>query len=229
MKRLSYEDVRSTFEENGCKLLSTEYKNSQTKLHYIATCGHENWITFNRFKNGNSGRVCSICSHSVKYPISYVKERFLEKGCEMLDDKYVNCKTPIRYRAQCGHEAEISFDVFQNCSKASLRCRDCQKITYRDVPIYRNGIKSKEFAREVFKRDYWTCQVCGKHGGKLNAHHLYSYVDNDELRYDVSNGITLCEPCHISFHREYGYGKNTPSQFESYTREYREKHASNIA
>lgn len=225
-KKHTIESVRAIFEERGCTLLSTEYKRKTDKLHYIATCGHENWMDLHHFEKGG-GNVCSACSRSVRYTLPFVKERFLEKGCEMLDDVYINCKTPIRYRATCGHESTIRFDVLLNCENASLKCRDCQKITYRDEPIYRNGPRTKAFAKEVFERDNWNCKVCGHHGGRLNAHHLYSYVDNDDLRYDATNGVTMCEPCHIAFHKEYGYGSNTPAQFESYVREYREKHTPN--
>lgn len=59
--RLSYDDVKRTFEENGCVLLSTEYVGSMKKLHYIAQCGHENYIALNTFKNG-SGRKCNVCA-----------------------------------------------------------------------------------------------------------------------------------------------------------------------
>ena len=41
------------------------------------------------------------------------------------------------------------------------------------------------------------------------AHHLYSHHKNEDLRYDVSNGVTLCKECHLDFHRKYGLKNNT--------------------
>ena len=61
--------------------------------------------------------------------------------------------------------------------------------------------KYKAWRKAVFDRDGYTCQACGdKRGGNLNAHHLKAYKDYPEFRYEVSNGITLCEKCHIKVH-----------------------------
>jgi len=57
----------------------------------------------------------------------------------------------------------------------------------------------------VYTRDNFTCQKCGsKKSGTLNAHHIEGYSYNKELRTTVSNGITLCVPCHKDFHHQYG-------------------------
>lgn len=54
----------------------------------------------------------------------------------------------------------------------------------------------------VFERDKYTCQRCKKRGGILNAHHIKSYKDFPNLRYELSNGVTLCETCHKNLHKE---------------------------
>ena len=53
-----------------------------------------------------------------------------------------------------------------------------------------------------YERDEYTCQNCGKTGGKLNAHHIKPYKDFPEFRYDIDNGITLCEKCHRELHKK---------------------------
>ena len=62
----------------------------------------------------------------------------------------------------------------------------------------------KQWRRSVFERDGFRCQICSKRSGKLNAHHIKKYAYYPELRYSVSNGITLCEECHKAVHRERG-------------------------
>lgn len=75
----------------------------------------------------------------------------------------------------------------------------------------RNLSHTKEWREIVFKRDNFTCQECGKRGGKLNADHkkAFSLICKDnridsidaaikcaEL-WDTSNGRTLCRKCHL--------------------------------
>ena len=68
----------------------------------------------------------------------------------------------------------------------------------RDSPQYKN------WRQAVYQRDNYKCSKCGS-TEKLNAHHIKSWKDYPSLRYEVSNGITLCEKCHIAYHKENGY------------------------
>ena len=68
----------------------------------------------------------------------------------------------------------------------------------------RNCKEYKDWRNEVFERDNYTCQMCGKRGGVLNAHHIKAYKSYPKLRYSVKNGMTLCEKCHKSIHRKKG-------------------------
>lgn len=60
--------------------------------------------------------------------------------------------------------------------------------------------KSKEYREwrtAVFTRDNFQCIIGGKeHGSKLNADHIKAFALYPELRFVVSNGRTLCVPCH---------------------------------
>lgn len=81
----------------------------------------------------------------------------------------------------------------------------------KDHPAWKGGIswasnryhKSPEYKRwrrVVCKRDNYTCVVCGKTPKIVNAHHIVPFNDDEELRYAISNGITLCVPCHADVH-----------------------------
>jgi len=67
--------------------------------------------------------------------------------------------------------------------------------------IIRNSTEIKSWRTKVFRRDFYTCQHCRKAGGILNAHHIKPFAKFPELRFEVSNGITLCKDCHTNEHK----------------------------
>lgn len=60
----------------------------------------------------------------------------------------------------------------------------------------RASIEYKEWRTSVFQRDDYTCVECGVRGGTLNADHIKPFCAFPELRFDISNGRTLCIYCH---------------------------------
>ena len=68
----------------------------------------------------------------------------------------------------------------------------------------RSSSKYAEWRKAVFLRDNFTCQLCGKVGGGLQAHHVKRWSTNVNERYQVSNGVTLCEKCHKALHGKGG-------------------------
>lgn len=90
------------------------------------------------------------------------------------------------------------------------RCITCNAKSYRGAanPRWKGGVtpankkirNSEEYRQwriAVFTRDNYTCVLCGQHGGQLNADHVLPFSTHPDLRLDVSNGRTLCEPCHM--------------------------------
>jgi len=73
----------------------------------------------------------------------------------------------------------------------------------KDPNILQHGIDfsvygwTKQLAQEVRKRDYFTCQVCGKERVTI-VHH----INGDRKVNEMDNLITLCRRCHQLAHME---------------------------
>ncbi|PGZ96961.1 hypothetical protein COE51_16465 [Bacillus pseudomycoides] len=94
-------------------------------------------------------------------------------------------------------------------------------ITPENIKI-RNSIEYKQWRISVFERDSYTCQCCGDNKGhNLHAHHIENFSANEDKRFDVDNGIALCNDCHNpsvegSFHHVYGTHNNNQEQLDEY-------------
>ena len=62
--------------------------------------------------------------------------------------------------------------------------------------VIRNSVEYKLWREAVFKRDDWTCRLCLKRGGKIEADHILPFSTHIELRFAIDNGRTLCKECH---------------------------------
>lgn len=63
----------------------------------------------------------------------------------------------------------------------------------------RNSFEYKLWRRAVFERDNFSCVECGRKksvSGKLTADHIKPFSLFPELRFELSNGRTLCRECH---------------------------------
>jgi len=71
----------------------------------------------------------------------------------------------------------------------------------------------RNFREGVFARDGNKCKVCGARG-ELDAHHITDRHVLPNGGYVLSNGISLCEACHIKAGVHHiTHGKNWPKGF----------------
>lgn len=78
--------------------------------------------------------------------------------------------------------------------------------SYSDRHLLRQSSAYKSWRAAVLKKDDYSCQDCGlKHKSLcecckrpfyLHTHHIKPFATNPELRFDVNNGISLCNKCH---------------------------------
>jgi len=70
----------------------------------------------------------------------------------------------------------------------------------------RNMPEYLEWRKAVYSRDAFTCKECGSKK-RLNAHHIKPWHAHRDLRFTVSNGITLCGDCHAKKHPHLNFTK----------------------
>lgn len=131
------------------------------------------------------------------------------------------------YKDKGGLEKIIAFsNTLENKIKRSCIVRGIDESEFYGFLIsenlrLRNSSKYFIWRKSGFERDNYICQCCGKRGGRLNAHHKENFADNPDLRFEINNGITLCENCHGfaikgGFHNIYGCFYNNTEQLIEY-------------
>ena len=224
MRKLTFEEVKQYFEDNGCKLLEKEYINSQTKMKYMCVCGDILKIKYSHFRDGGRCKKCGL--EKRKFSFEYVKQLFKDNGCTLLEKEYKNCDIKMKYICSCGNISKITFYSF----KQGHRCKKCglEKISGKNNYNYNCNLTNEDrinkrdysgyhkWRRGVYSKDDYTCQKCSQRGVFLNAHHIENYSSNKELRIDIDNGITLCKGCHKEFHKIYGKKNNNQTQLDEF-------------
>lgn len=118
------------------------------------------------------------------------------RNCQQCGSKFFKRKTQ-------------SITVFWKQKFCSKECADKGGFRFqgKEHPNYHpearrrsRGGAHHQWVNAVVSRDKATCQKCGTQNVELHAHHIKSYRDHPELRFDVSNGITLCFRCHWETH-----------------------------
>lgn len=190
-------------------------------------CGNITYVDTGNLGNGGT-RSCG-CLHKEVVSMSLVGNKYgrllvIEQG------KHVGDRIGWVCKCECGNITEVPGDRLKSGRTRSCGCIK-KEMVGTNHPNYNPNKTDEErlkgryilgkhtidrFRNKVYQRDEYTCQVCGQADKELNAHHLDGWNWAKGRRFDVSNGVTLCEECHIKFHKTYGKGNNTKEQFEEF-------------
>jgi len=158
-QRFDYEYVKNYFEDYNCKLLEDRYINNNTKMRYICKNGHEGCVTFASFKANNGN--CKQCaneklSEDRNLSYGYVKQFFEDYNCELLEDRYINNSTKMKFRCYCGRESVIAFRDFRLVKRCQMCGEDIRAIKRKHDFQY---IKEKfeEFNCKLLEFEYLGC------------------------------------------------------------------------
>lgn len=195
----------------------------KTKQTMIERYGYDNPMKNEDIKNKLQQSIYN------KYGVKHIFEidEFKEKAMSTMMERYGSewytqteeCKE--RYKQTCLEKYGVEY---------FLQCEEIQKMrTGENNPNWKGGYEHhhdkrntpeyRVWRKSIFERDDYTCQKCGKRGHRLNAHHIHNYATNEKLRFDESNGITLCEECHKEFHHVNGYLNTDEKQLYNFIKD----------
>ncbi len=135
------------------------------------------------------------------------------KGCGVVNMNCKNCAksfvTRVKKRMFCSVSCKSKFfwsdkDYAKKLSLAHEGIMIGEKsprwVKDRSTTTYNRPLNSFEYSnwrKEVFTRDNFTCKMSkGECSKRIEAHHILSWKQYPELRYDINNGITLCRAHH---------------------------------
>lgn len=166
---------------------------------------------YNKFHSQNTIEIkCDVCG-KVFTKNKNDKNHFCSRECY---NKVHFIKNKSRQCLTCGKIFEARNSKHVYCSK---ECYNKNRINMPRKEQHwnwqggislindnRDSTEYKQWRNQVYKKDNYKCVICGSKE-KLNAHHKKSWKEYPELRYDVDNGETFCEKCHIKYHQLNGY------------------------
>jgi hypothetical protein len=166
------------------------------------TCGKEFKVYPCVVKRGY-GKFCSqSCLGKKTYGHYYAPKK--ELYCIICNKKfyeYVSRLLKEKNRGKCcSKECRIKYTQQRTSGSRSYRWKG--GITKINA-LERSQMAARNWSKAIKRKDNYTCRICGdrnyKGRGKsirLESHHVKSWKDCPELRYDLNNGITACYDCH---------------------------------
>jgi hypothetical protein len=128
------DEVKGEFLERGFTIIQDYYVNNQTPITCVCPIGHE--ISMTR-SNVLSGSKCFICYHeSCKQSIEDIREEFLKKGFTLMQDYYVDSKTPIQCICPEGHDTHVIWYKFKKKPYCIVCNSDSRKLDLEYVKEY---------------------------------------------------------------------------------------------
>lgn len=163
---------------------------TKRKTHFICkNCGKE-FITKN---TSNANKYCSRECYDAQHGI-----KNKERECPNCHHLFIAKQSEDTYCSQKCYLQHI-----HSINKGENHWNWKGGITSENEKL-RKSEEYKEWQQKVYKRDFFHCQICGSKE-EINAHHLWSWKEYPDKRFDVDNGITLCKKCHTLTHQKFGW------------------------
>lgn len=227
-EKKTLQELTSWLRSHGSEPRS-EYLGAQKPL--IVSCSKCGVDAYYASFNGIQGQVrkgysiqCKTCAGRPRRSQTEVAEIFAKHGAT-LTGTFRGTNIKVAFVCSCGntHETYPNPIISGRCLP---RCTPCTRASsnFQPGPAHPNYIDGTR-SRRTFADQQWykavlaaadfVCDITGRRGGNMSAHHLYSYADYPDRRLDLSNGVCIQHELHELFHSKefYGKGHHTPEQY----------------
>lgn len=128
------------------------------------------------------------------HAVLFKKESAHRQACSICGKVFFcqPCQVTYRNRQTCSRKCRAKLISI----RATIKRQSGHLTKHQMDRAARYSKEASEWRNAVFTRDNYTCHECGQQGGCLQAHHVEPFAYFPELRYEISNGQTLCCKCH---------------------------------
>ena len=170
-----------------CAKCGTVFKPfGETKNRVSKYCSKSCWSV-----RKHSPRGCLTCGVSVRNPKKYC-------GMDCRNKAYVGkfASDATRQKMSDAKEGYMPVNVFKPKEQHPNWIADRSQVNRRWWP------ENKTWRMAVLKRDNYQCQMCSVRSTRGNrvvfdVDHIKPWSKFPDLRFEISNGRTLCRPCHM--------------------------------
>lgn len=245
--KYSLEDFVNEFSKSGkivqTNLLDTDRLTVSTRIPFVCKSHKDAGVQFTTLDCVKNAKCCCkygrderIGDFSRNATIEEANDICKQKGYTILTKNIKSVDDKIEYICNQHKDYGVQTTTLYGLRKYDKNCKLCHSVTPSGELHWnwKGGSTAKDletrkswqyirWRKEVYRRDNYTCQRCNASGSGvvLNAHHILNFSEYEDLKFDVSNGITLCEKCHHvkyegSFHSIYGVRNNNAEQLKEF-------------
>lgn len=187
--------------------------------------GQEPWNKDKKMPEGTGDKISAKLKNKPKPPrtkehCENISKSKVGENNPMFDKKHTQEALDKMHVAQLGNTKNLGHRLpLESRKKMSEDRKGDKSHTWKGgvTPMrrmIRESFEYREWIKEIFKRDNFTCQECDERGDYLHAHHIKTFsqiLEENNITtleqakeckdlWDINNGITLCKKCHKKKH-----------------------------
>lgn len=205
------QNLIGTNTKSGCLIINfVSGTNNKTRI-WMAKCLVCNYEFQCHEQNIKRGGKCYQCTNLAGKQINHWTVLHLDKDKTTNNSRYYIC--------QCSCKSIKTIAMITLTNGTSKSC-GCQSKLYKRLSLVKNKVNKdsrntpiwKSLKRYIKQRENYSCYICDSNQN-IDIHHLDSWKQFPDRRYDETNLVALCKFCHEDFHCKYGRETATKEMF----------------